>query len=61
MEIRRFSVGDVLEMKKKHPCGGSLFTVLYAGSDIKLKCNACGREVIVPRIKIEKNIKKIMT
>lgn len=59
MEIRRFSAGDVLEMKKSHPCGCNRFKVLFAGSDIKLKCVLCGHEMIVPRIKIEKSIKKV--
>ncbi len=55
------NVGDTLEMKKKHPCGGSLFTVLRIGSDIKVRCDNCGREVIVARVKLEKGIKKIIS
>ena len=51
--------GDVLEMKKNHPCGGSLFTVLRAGMDLKLRCQSCGREVMVPRHKAEKSIRQI--
>ena len=57
MDIR---VGDRLEMKKQHPCGGKVFTVLRAGMDIKIRCEKCGREVMVPRKKIEKNIKRII-
>lgn len=53
-------VGDTLEMKKQHPCGAKSFTVLRSGIDFKLKCTGCGREVMVPRIKAEKNIKKII-
>lgn len=52
-------VNDVLIMKKNHPCGGNDFLVLRIGMDFKLKCNKCGHEVMVPRNKIEKNIKKI--
>ncbi len=44
-------------MKKKHPCGSDRFSVLYAGSDIKLKCVNCGKDVIIPRVKAEKMIK----
>ncbi|MEE0858985.1 MAG: DUF951 domain-containing protein [Acutalibacteraceae bacterium] len=52
-------VGDILEMKKPHPCSSKSFVVLRVGMDFKIKCQGCGREVMVPRSKIEKNIKKI--
>ena len=52
-------VGDTLEMKKKHPCGGASFTVLRVGSDVKVRCDTCSREVTVARIKLEKGIKKV--
>ena len=55
------AVGDKLEMKKNHPCGSNIFTVLRIGSDIKIKCFGCGREVVVARIKLEKDIRKIYT
>ena len=57
MDIR---VGDRLEMKKTHPCGGKLFEVLRAGMDFRIRCEKCGREVMVPRVKIERNIKKVI-
>lgn len=53
-------VGDVLEMKKQHPCGEKNFAVLRTGIDFRIKCMKCGREVMVPRSKAEKNIKKII-
>ena len=56
MDVR---VGDVLTMKKPHPCGSNQMAVLRSGMDFRLKCEGCGREVMVPRAKIEKNIKKI--
>ena len=56
MDIR---VNDILEMKKPHPCGGKTFLVLRSGMDFKLRCINCGREVMVPRVKAEKNIKKV--
>ena len=52
-------VGDILLMKKKHPCGADSFTVLRIGMDFKIRCTGCGHEVMAPRTKIEKNIKKI--
>ena len=57
MDVR---IGDILEMKKQHPCGEKRFLVLRSGMDFKLKCLCCGREVMVPRAKAEKNIKKIV-
>lgn len=56
MDVR---VGDVLEMKKTHPCGSRNFTVLRSGMDFRLRCSGCGHEMMVPRVKIEKNIRKI--
>lgn len=55
----KIEVGDRLLMKKPHPCGKKLFTVLRVGMDFKLKCDNCGREVMIPRAKAEKNIKEI--
>ncbi len=57
MDVR---VGDTLEMKKPHPCGNKTFAVLRVGMDFRLRCTKCGHEVMVPRVKIEKNIKKII-
>ncbi|MDO4566862.1 MAG: DUF951 domain-containing protein [Oscillospiraceae bacterium] len=51
--------GDKLIMKKPHPCGAREFAVLRVGMDFKIKCLGCGREVMLPRNKVEKNIKKI--
>ena len=53
-------VGDRVEMKKPHPCGSKAFEVLRVGMDFKLRCLGCGREVMAPRRKIEKNIKRII-
>ena len=54
-------VGDILEMKKNHPCGSKIFTVSRIGSDIKLTCTGCGRTLMLDRIKVEKMIKKIIS
>lgn len=56
MDIRP---GDVLLMKKQHPCGGNRWQVLRIGADFKLRCLECRHEIMAPRSKIEKNIKKI--
>ena len=54
------SVGDRVEMKKPHPCGGREFEILRVGMDFKIKCLTCGREVMAPRRKLEKNIKRVI-
>ncbi len=56
MDIR---VGDVLTMKKAHPCGAKDWLVLRVGADFKLRCTGCGREVMGERLKFEKNVRKI--
>ena len=58
MDIR---VGDVLTMKKAHPCGSSRWEILRVGMDIKLRCLGCGHELMLPRSKAEKSIRKIVT
>lgn len=52
-------VGDVKKKKKNHPCGSSEWTVLRVGMDFKLRCQGCGHEVMLPRSKAEKNIRKV--
>ena len=52
MNIIKFDVGNILEMKKEHPCGGKKFEVLRTGSDIRVKCLTCGRDMTVPRVKV---------
>lgn len=61
MEIKRFAVGDILEMKKQHPCGEKHMKVLRVGSDIRIVCVKCGRDVTVAREKLEKNIRKVIS
>ena len=56
MDVR---VGDVIEMKKQHPCGGKNFLVLRVGMDFKIRCEKCGHEIMLPRSRAEKNIRNI--
>lgn len=53
-------VGDIVEMRKVHPCGSKTWSVLRVGMDFKLKCTGCDHVVMLPRAKAEKNIKKII-
>jgi hypothetical protein len=57
--IEKIEVGDILELPKKHPCGGNRWIVLYSGVDIKLKCEKCGHIVMLPRIDIKRKAKKV--
>lgn len=52
-------IGDILHMKKEHPCGSKDWLVLRVGMDFKLRCRGCGREVMLPRAKAEKNVKTV--
>lgn len=53
------NVGDILTLKKKHPCGSDRWRVTRIGADFKIVCQGCGHELMLPRSKVEKNIKKI--
>ena len=53
-------VGDVLELKKEHPCGSRRWLVLRVGMDFKLRCEGCGHELMLPRSKAEKSIKRVL-
>ena len=52
-------LGDLLEMKKPHPCGEKKWIVLRVGADFRLRCTGCGHEVMTPRFKAEKNIRNV--
>ena len=60
MQIIKFNVGDTLELKKPHPCGGRLFTALRVGSEVRVLCQSCGRDMTLDRIKLEKAIKTVI-
>ena len=59
--IIKISVGDTLELKKQHPCGNKLFEVARTGSDIRIICKSCGRDMTLPREKLERAVKKVMS
>ena len=58
MEIR---LGDVVRLRKKHPCGSYEWQVVRIGADIGIKCLGCGRRVLMPRSKFEKRVKKFIS
>ena len=62
-QIFQLSVGDIIEMKKSHPCAkdSTRFRVMRVGSDIRIVCISCGRDLTLPRIKLEKSIKRVIS
>lgn len=56
----QFSVGDIVQMKKAHPCGSNQWEVLRTGIDFRIKCCGCDHMVMLPRVKFEKNVKKVL-
>lgn len=52
-------VGDIVTMKKEHPCGSRSWEVLRIGADLRLRCCGCGHEIMGARSKLEKNIKPV--
>jgi len=57
---KNYNIGSLLVLKKGHPCGENLWEVVKLGADIRLKCTKCGRLIIIPRIELNKKIKKII-
>lgn len=55
----RFDIGDVIRMKKPHPCGTFEWEILRVGADFRLKCTGCGHQIMVPRRLVEKNTRQI--
>lgn len=53
-----YKVGDIVQMKKGHPCGENEWEVLRVGMDFRIKCLGCQRVVLLPRKKFEKNVKR---
>lgn len=59
MDKIRYEVGDVVKMKKTHPCGGDLWEITRTGMDFGIKCRGCDRFVMISRPKFEKSVKRI--
>ena len=58
MELK---LGERVELKKQHPCGSKIWTIHRVGMDIKLRCEGCGHELMLPRRKAEKAIRRILS
>jgi len=57
----KLAIGDVVRLRKQHPCGGWEWEITRIGADIGLRCRTCGRRVLLPRSQVEKRIKTILS
>ncbi len=55
-----YKLGDIVEMKKPHPCGTNKWQITRVGVDIKIKCVNCNREIMMDRLEFDKKLKKII-
>lgn len=58
--LTSYNIGDIIEFKKTHPCGGKEWKIIRVGVDCKLECTTCSRIIIIPRIDIAKKMKKFV-
>ena len=61
MENKEYGLGTIVVMKKAHPCGENLWQITRVGADIKIKCQKCGRSIMLSRIDFNKKLKKVVT
>lgn len=57
MDLR---LGDIIEVKKNHPCGNNKFEIMRTGMDFRIRCLGCDKQVWISRVNLEKRIKKIL-
>lgn len=57
--MTELNVGNVIKLKKKHPCGSFEWEILRTGADFRLKCRGCGHQVMMTRTLVEKNLKAV--
>lgn len=60
MDQKQFGIGDIVELKKPHPCGTNAWKIIRMGMDIRMKCTGCDHSVLIPRAQFEKRLKKIL-
>ena len=61
MEVPHYDLNDIVELKKEHPCHKSKqWRIIRMGADIRIKCLGCGASVLMPRVKFEKKLKKVV-
>ncbi|GAA0781281.1 DUF951 domain-containing protein [Hathewaya limosa] len=58
--MKDINIGDLVQMKKTHPCGSDKWEVIRVGADVKIKCKGCNRIIMLSRTEFEKKVKKIL-
>ena len=61
MQIIPLRAGNRIQLKKPHPCGNNLFRILRVGSEVRVVCERCARDMTVDRLKLEKAIRRVLT
>ncbi|KXZ40744.1 hypothetical protein SAMN05661008_01440 [Alkalithermobacter thermoalcaliphilus JW-YL-7 = DSM 7308] len=56
----KLNIGDIVELRKSHPCGGNTFEIMRAGMDFRIRCLKCDKQVWLERVNLEKRLKKII-
>lgn len=59
-DYMNYNIGDIVTLKKVHPCGSYDFEIVRLGADIKIKCVKCSRVIMIPRVTLNKKIKKVV-
>jgi hypothetical protein len=54
------NLGDIVRLRKPHPCGSSIFKIMRTGMDFRIECTECGHQTWITRVKLERNIKEIL-
>lgn len=60
MEAKTYALGDIVQMKKQHPCGTNEWKIIRLGADIRIKCEGCQHSVMIPRREFDKKMKKVL-
>ncbi len=61
MQIIPLKPGDRLSLKKPHPCGGDVFSVIRVGADVRVVCETCKRDMTLDRIKLERSVRRVLS
>ena len=61
MNNNEYKLNSIVVMKKEHPCGSNEWIITRVGADIKIKCQKCGRSIMLPRIEFNKKLKKVIS
>lgn len=56
----KLNVGDIVRLRKLHPCGSTDWTIMRTGMDFRIECKGCGHQTWITRVKLERNIKEIL-